>query len=393
MNKAVVVIIFLTVPLYVYCQTIKELEEKRKKTMEDIAYIDRILKDTEKQKNINLNDLTVINNKLLLQNNIIKGLIDEAYLLSERIEINNLAVELMERDLGKIKKDYAKAIINTYKEKKGYPSLVYILSARDFNQGYKRIKYLQQISKFRRNEAETIEKLKDEIEKIRNRLKEDLMKLNEIKSNEEKQKKVLVYEMGKKKRIINTLTRNEKQLKEEIENKKRIAKRIENEILKLIEEEKKKMLTEEITPEMKLISNNFEENKGRLPWPVEKGIITANFGIQKHKELEFVTENNPGIEITSSGVTKVRSVFNGIVAKIITITGANMAVIIKHGNYYTVYQNLINVKVKPGEKVGFKQELGEVYCDEKNGNKAILKFMIFKEREKLDPEQWITKEK
>jgi septal ring factor EnvC (AmiA/AmiB activator) len=376
-----------------YCQARKELEEKRKKTMEEIAYIDKMLKDIEKQKSLNLNDLTVINNKLLLRDNIIKGLIEEAYLLNERIELNNLAVSLMERDLEKIKKDYEKTIINTYKERKGFPWIVYILSARDFNQGYKRIKYLQQISKFRRNEAETIEKLRNEIERTKNKLKEDLMELSEIKSNEEKQKKILISEMGKKKKIMNTLTKNEKQLKEEIENKRKIAKRIENEILKLIEEEKKKMLTEEMTPEMKLIGSSFEENKGRLPWPVEKGIITDNFGIQQHKELVFVTENNPGIEITSYGVTKVRSIFNGIVARIITITGANMAVIIKHGNYYSVYQNVVNVRVKPGEKVDLKQEIGDVYCDEEKGHKSVLKFMIFKDREKLDPEQWIAKGK
>lgn len=147
----------------------------------------------------------------------------------------------------------------------------------------------------------------------------------------------------------------------------------------------------EVTPEVKLLSENFESNKGRLPWPVENGIITGNFGLQKHKELAFVTENNPGIEITSYGTAIARSIFEGEVSRVLTIPGANMAVIIKHGMYYTVYQNLVNVKVKVGDKVRTRQEIGEVYCDEEKGKKAILKFMIFKDKLKLDPEQWIVK--
>lgn len=131
-------------------------------------------------------------------------------------------------------------------------------------------------------------------------------------------------------------------------------------------------------------------NKGRLPWPVEKGIITSHFGVHKHPVLKYVTENNYGIEITSSGKTIARSIFKGEVTAITAIAGANMTVIIRHGNYLSVYTNLINVKVKKGEKVGTKEEIGEVYQDASSNNNAVLKFMIFN-KNYVDPEDWIAK--
>jgi murein DD-endopeptidase MepM/ murein hydrolase activator NlpD len=128
-----------------------------------------------------------------------------------------------------------------------------------------------------------------------------------------------------------------------------------------------------------------------LPWPVEKGIITSQFGVQQNPVLKYVTENNIGIEITSLGKTPVRSIFKGEVANVFFIKGANMTVIIRHGKYLSVYENIVDLKVKRGDKVSTKEEIGNVYCDTDNGNKSILKFMIFEEKEKLDPEAWITK--
>lgn len=384
-------LIFLFLEATLNAQSKKELEEQKKRTLEEIAYVDKIIKETADKKSNSLNDLRILNNRIKLQENVIKELQKEGEIINERIKLNEFAIKLMEDDLKKIIKEYEKAILNTYKIKKGHPLLVYVISAKDFNQGYKRFKYLQQLSKFRRNEAEIIMELKYEIEKIKSRLEEDYNNLRQVKINEENQKEQLYKEIKKKQYLVKDLTKKEKELKQELENKKRIAQRIENEIMKIIEEERRKTRVNEITPEIKLISDNFEDNKGRLPWPVEKGIITSSFGLQKHKELAFVTENNPGVEITSYGPTKVRSVFKGEISKVLTIPGANMAVIIKHGIYYTVYQNLVNIKVKAGERVDTKQEIGEVYCDEGKGGKAILKFMIFKDKIKLDPEQWISR--
>jgi len=190
--------------------------------------------------------------------------------------------------------------------------------------------------------------------------------------------------------MVTSLGNKEKQLKKELEEKKRIANKIEAEIARLIEEERRKAVKSENTPEQKLIGDSFAGNKGRLPWPVDKGIISSHFGVQTHPVLKYVTENNIGIEITSSGKVVARSVFQGEVAKIVTIKGANMTVMIRHGKYLSVYTNLVNVKVKKGDKIVTKQELGDVYSDPGANNNCILKFMIF-ETKYQDPELWISK--
>jgi len=372
-------------------QSRKELEEQRKKTLEEISYVDNLLKETEKEKNESLNELKIIGRKLNLRVSILKGLQDEIVLISNRIELNTLAINMMEGDLSVLRQDYQKAVLNTFRSQKANSEIGYVLSAKDFNQGYKRLKYLQQIAKFRRKQSEVIMELKSEIEVSKGKMEDDLKRISELKTKEEQQKYLLQGEENKKQKVVKSLGNKEKQLQKELEEKKRIAKKIETEINRMIDEERKKRVTTDMTPEQKLISDNFIENKGKLPWPVEHGIITSHFGIQNHPVLKYVTEDNIDIEITSSGSTPVRSVFKGEVARVFSIRGANMAVIIRHGKYLTVYQNIVNVKVKTGDKVETKQEIGKVFADSENGDKAILKFMVFEEKVKLDPELWISK--
>jgi len=335
--------------------------------------------------------LKIIGNKLNLRESVIRGMRDEINLMSGRIDLNTIAINMMESDLVDLKNDYARAVINSYKSQKENPELVYILSAKDFNQGYKRLKYLQQVTKFRRRESEIIIELKEQVQITKDRLQNDLSRISVLKSKEEQQKSLLQSEQERKQGMVQSLSKKEKQLKKDLEEKKRIADKIEKEIARIIEDERKKVVKSNNTPEQKLIGENFVENKGRLPWPVERGIITSQFGIQKHPILKYVTENNIGIEITSLGKTAVRSVFKGEVAKVFAVQGANMIVIIRHGKYLSVYQNIVDLKVKPGDKVDTKQEIGNVYCEKENANKSILKFMIYEERDSLNPEAWISK--
>jgi murein hydrolase activator len=371
-------------------QTKAELEQKRNSTLNEINYVDNMLKSTAKKREQSMNEVKIIGNKLNLRESVIRGMREEINLMNDRIDLNTTAINMMESDLTALKKDYARAVVNSYKSTKENPELVYILSAKDFNQGYKRLKYLQQVAKFRRRESEIIIELRDQIQATKDRLQNDLDKISVLKTREEQQKSLLQSEQENKQQLVKSLSKKEKQLQKDLEEKKKIADKIEKEIARIIEEERNKVVKSEATPEQKLIGENFAENKGRLPWPVEKGIITSQFGIQKHPVLKYVTENNIGIEITSMGPTVVRSVFKGEVSSVFLIKGANMTVIIRHGKYLTVYENIVDLKVKQGDKVDTKQEIGNVFC-ESDGNKAILKFMIFEEREKLDPEIWISK--
>ncbi len=371
-------------------QTKADLEEKRQKAIEEINYVDNILKSTEKEKVENINYVNILEKKVGIRQTVINGLNEEIDLLNKRILINQQAIEMMEDDMEVLRTDYTKAVLNYYKYEKQTPELAYILSARDFNQGYKRLKYLKQISEYRRNESETIEELKYEIEKSKKGLEDDLSGISELKQKEVRQKELMQNEQRKRQNIINNLGNKEKQLRKELEAKKKIEIRIEGEIERIIAEEKRKNNKNELTPEQKLIGSDFESNRGRLPWPVERGIITSHFGVHQHPVLKYVTENNFGIEITSSGKTEARSIFKGEVSAITAISGANMTVIIRHGNYLSVYTNLINVKVRKGEKVDTKQVIGEVYKDTSDNDNAIIKFMIFNQKY-LDPELWIAK--
>jgi len=372
-------------------QSRAELEEMRKKNLQEIEYVDRLLKTTASQKTENVNELRVIGRKLNLREKLIDEYGQEINLLEYRIGLNALATEMLEQDLNELKKDYANSILSAYKATKGTPALAFILSAADFNQGYKRLKYIQQVAKYRRKESETIETLYTQLQGTKDRLEKDRKNVSDLKNKEVRQKEILRQEQDRKEKLVSNLSRKEKQLKQELDEKRRIARQIEKEIERLIEAERKKSETVPMSAEMKVIGESFGENRGRIPWPVDRGIITSHFGSHQHPVLKNVIEDNIGIEITSSGPTKAKSVFKGEVGGVFAISGANMAVIIRHGKYLTVYQNLVNVVVKAGDSVSLGQVIGDVYVDNGDGGKAELKFMVYEEKKKLDPEQWLTK--
>lgn len=373
------------------CQNRAELEEMRKKNLEEIEYVDRLLKSTANKKTENINELRVIGKKLDLREKLINEYGQEISLLEYRISLNRAAGEMLDEDLENMKKEYAKSIVSAYKATKGTPALAFILSSTDFNQGYKRLKYIQQVASYRRKETETIETLYIELKETRERLERDRRNIGDLRSKEQRQKNILRDEKSKKESLVSSLSKKEKQLQQDLQEKRRIAKQIEKEIEKIIEEERRKSSTTTMTEAMKNLGNSFGEGKGKLPWPVDQGIITSHFGIQPHPVLKNVTEDNIGIEITSNGQTNARAVYRGEVMRVFAISGANMAVILRHGRYLTVYQNLVNVKIKAGDNVSTGQELGQVYVDTQGGNKAVIKFMVYEEKKKLDPEQWLLK--
>jgi septal ring factor EnvC (AmiA/AmiB activator) len=389
--RLLIFVLLVTACFRLNAQSRAELEELRKKNLQEIEYVDRMLKTTASQKNENLNELRVIGKQLNLRQKLINEYGQEISLLEYRISLNRLATEMLEEDLVNLKEEYAKSIVSAFKATKGTPAVAFILSSADFNQGYKRLKYIQQVARYRRKETETIETLYDELRSTKERLEKDRMNINDLKNKEVRQKQILREEQNKKERMVNTLSSKEKQLKQELDEKRRIARQIEKEIERLIEEERKKSEVTPMSSEMKVIGESFGENRGRLPWPVDRGIITSHFGLQPHPVLKNVTEDNIGIEITSGGATQARSVFKGEVVRVFAISGANMAVIVRHGKYLTVYQNLVNVKVKAGESISLGQVLGDVFPDNANGGKSVLKFMIYEEKKKLDPEMWLLK--
>jgi len=190
------------------------------------------------------------------------------------------------------------------------------------------------------------------------------------------------------------LQNEQKSLRQKLKQQQKIEQQLEREIQKIIEEEARKNQEKggfgfALTPEQKLIGDGFAQNIKRLPWPVERGIITEHFGIHRHPILTNVQIKNNGINIATEIGAKVRSVFNGEVSRVFGISGGNSAVIIRHGKYLSVYSNLREVVVKKGDNVSTKQVIGTVYSDLEEGNKSILKFQIWLESQKLNPEDWI----
>jgi len=221
----------------------------------------------------------------------------------------------------------------------------------------------------------------------------DLEEIVSLKQKEEQQKGSLQKEQRQKRNILNRLSRKERQLRKELRDKRRIAQEVEKEIERVIEEERRKRESTELTPEEILNGDDFIKNKGLLPWPVERGVITSRFGIHDHPLLKGTKVDNIGVEITSSNKIKARSVFKGNVVSVFGISGGNMAVIVRHGQFLTVYQNLINVVVKPGDSIETKQVIGDVFSDNADSGKSIIKFMIYQEKNKKNPEDWLAKKR
>lgn len=388
--RCFVILALLVTGTMMYGQTRAELEERRKKTLEEIEYVNNMLKVTARQRAEGTSELRIIGSRIGLRENVINGLRSEIELLNNRIELNTLSISMMEADLVRLRSDYAVNIRSALNVIKDYHPAIFILSAKDFNQGYKRMKYIQQAAKFRRRQSEIISDLVIQVGKTNEKLEQDRIQLDELRNREESQKQQLETDYQRQQRLINQLSGRERQLRQDLETKRKIASQIQAEINRMIEEERKKAETSELTPEQVLIGNDFVSNKGRLPWPVERGIITSKFGEQPHPVMKYVKLDNPGIEITCSGVTQVRAVFRGEVKSVFGIAGGNMAVIIRHGKFLTVYQNIINVTVKPGDMVDTKSVIGEIYLETDGSNRGILNFFVYEETKRQNPEIWLA---
>jgi septal ring factor EnvC (AmiA/AmiB activator) len=377
-----------------WAQTKSELEEKKRKNLEEIENSTNLLKQTQDTKKENIGQIQIINRRINLRGQIIESIEKETKLLDEEIDEKNKLVVEMEQDLEALKNEYAKLILFSYKNRNKYDKVIFLFSAENFNQAYKRIRYIKQFVKFRRQQSVGIKNLQEKVISEITDLeikKNQKLRLAEEKKNENNN---LTKELNQKNNLIAKLKRKENELRAKIAEKKKINERIEKEITEIIAAEAKKMknanLFDQLTPEERLISNNFIENKGRLPWPTEKGVITEHFGVHTHPVLKGITIQNNGIDIVTVKGAEARAIFDGEVSGVFAILGANYTVIIRHGNYLTVYHGLVNLKVKKGDIVKVKQVIGTIYTD-KETNITMLHIEIWKELQKQNPEEWLSR--
>ncbi|OFX48080.1 MAG: hypothetical protein A2046_05890 [Bacteroidetes bacterium GWA2_30_7] len=386
-----------------FAQSKKDLEKKRLQNQKDIEYTNKLLKETKKNTESSYNNLLILNQKITFRQDIIHSISAEVKLLENKIDDNRLVINSLEADMKKLKDQYAKMIIHAYKHRNSYDNLMFILASDNFNQAYKRLKYLQQYSEYRKKQADLINQTQIV---LRSKISELEVKKNEkellLKSKQE-ENIMLTLEKSEQDKIITTLKDKEselkKQLTEQIETSKKLQKEIERiiaeEVKKAAERAKTKTTTKasatssfDLTPEEKLISDKFDSNKGLLPWPTERGIITGLFGEHPHPVLSNITIQNNGIDISTTEGASVRAIFDGEVSKIVTIPGANKAILIRHGNFFTLYSNLATVSVKSGDHVTTKQIVGKIDTE---GTKTTLHFELWQESNKLNPAIWLTK--
>ncbi|ALJ05547.1 peptidase M23 [Pseudalgibacter alginicilyticus] len=405
--KLLLLTVFLLSSMVGFSQSDKQqqLEERRQELRREINKINQLQAENKSKQKSQLSLIESFNYKISVLGNLIKITNQQANLLTREINNNQKKISDLRTELAQLKEDYAAMIVKSYKSKNEQSRIMFLLSSDDFKQAYKRLQYIKQYSDHQKQQGEDIKAKTIELQKIN----QDLLKQQEIKNkliaeNRESQK-VLEKERKEHQEIVAFINKNLNTYALQIKTKQQEADRIDKQINDIIRAEiaKSKKKTGAVattstssassfslTAEEKVLASSFASNKGKLPWPVEKGYVTVKYGTQRHPVNKSLTIKSNGVRIATEKGAKVRAVFNGEVTRVVVIKNANAIVMIRHGNYITAYKNLKSVFVKEGDKVSTKQDIGEVFTSPNNGD-TILYFSMYKEVETQDPASWIFK--
>ncbi len=367
----------------------EKLEIEKSKIEAEIELMNKLLNDTRNKKENTVNEYKLLNRKINSRNNIIEKLNKEISIINKEIAENENTLKLLQDDLKKAKEEYSNLIYYAFKSSNHHLNFMYLLASEDINQFYLRLKYLQQYKEYRIKQMTLIKKLNFVIEeKLLNLNKSKIEKIKVI--NEKLVERAnLKNEIDEADKILNVLKGKEGDLEKELNEKRQIAKKLEKEIESIIREKSRNNRFASLTPEDRIISDDFAKNRGLLPWPTKQGVITEFFGENEYPEMKNLKVRNNGIDITTIQNSYVRSIFKGEVSAIFAIKGTNSTVLIRHGNYFTVYHNLVNVRVKIGDRVDTKEIIGNVYSDRKTGE-SIVHLEIWKETELMNPLEWLS---
>ena len=380
-------------------QTKHELQSKKQKLLEEIEYTNKLLNKTKKSQTYSIDELVKLNKKIKARAEIIRTISEEINLLDKKIEKNKKVIATLESDLKELKEEYSEMLYYTYKNRNSYNRLMFLFSSSDFNQAYKRLKYLQQYASYRKRQAQLIIKTAESIdrkianlENIRGEKKTLLYSLENERGNFTREK---IEQEG----VLSNLKRKEKGLIKDMKRKQRTAEKLQRAIEEIIREEIRKAREAAaragnkskgfpMTPEAKKLSMNFSANKGNLPWPVEKGVITGDYGTHPHPVLKNIQVKNNGVDISTNTGALARAIFEGVVSRVILIPGEGKSILVRHGEYLSVYSYMSEVFVQQGDKVTTKQELGLLVSDNAH-NKTNIHFELWKGMNTLNPEYWL----
>ena len=385
----------------------KELEQQRIAILEEIKQINSLLFKTRGEKKSVLTQVEDIAQRIVARENLIKVTNRQANLLTRNINDNLQRMDQLRNELKELKEDYAAMISKSYKSKSQQSRVMFLFSSENFLQAYKRLQYMKQYATQRKKQGESIKEKTAFLQKLNNDLIEQKKQKELLIKDNRLAKARLKNEKKDQEMLVASLKKNEGKFVSQIRQKQKRAAAIDKQIEDLIraaiakanKASKKsstksagKSATFTLTPEAKALAANFTSNKGRLIWPVEKGVVTESFGKHQHPQFPNVTTNNNGVNITTEVNARARSVFNGEVMQIQQIKGANQAIYIRHGDYITIYRNLATVSVKKGDKVKTKQDIGTIFNNPTTG-KTTLKFYIYQNANKMNPADWVYRMK
>ena len=422
-------------------QSLSNLENQKKDKLKEIEYTNQLLKQTKEEKKNSYSQVILINKQINSRKDLITNIESEISGIDNKISANNQSIISLESKLKTLKDEYAKLIYFAYKNHSPYNKLLYIFSSRDFNTAYKRIKYLQQYTQYRQKQAQLIINTKDSINNFLSNLQQKKSKKINLVNDHKSQTFILSNEKTIQNNIYSNLKSKEKDLKKKLldqqieaqqmqkaiesviadearkaserakieselkarenENKKIKNRKHINDSPEIVNDNSKNSKTNEtrnevknensgygLTSEDQLISDNFGQNQGKLPWPTSRGVITETFGEHEDPVLKGVKTMNNGISITTNEGSKARTIFDGTVSKVFPVPGKNKGIIVRHGDYYTVYVNLSEVTVNAGDKVKTKQEIGTIYTNE--DGKTSIDLQIWRGEKKLNPSLWLS---
>jgi murein hydrolase activator len=404
----------LATPMWSQPPTQEELEQRKAKIQLEIQEKEKQLQSVKSKEKSVVGQLLIQKEKIGLKEKLIRTTEKQTKLLSNDIYVNQLKINQLNRDLEQLRKDYAEMILKSYKSRSEQSRAMFLLSSQNFLQAYKRAQYMKQYASYRKMQGEEIKGKTVQLEDYNVKIGTQKSEKEKLIAENEKEKQELVKEKQEQEKIANQIKKEKGKITAEIKKKQAETKKIDAQIKKMIRDaivaankktaaanvksnpkitaaEKKAIESSTnivLTPEGKLVSNNFKANKGRLPWPVEKGAISLGYGNQPHPVFKTIEVHNSGIEISTESGASARAVFSGEVVQIQQVTPLKKAVLVRHGDFFTLYQNLSSVNVQPGDKVSAKEVLGKIRTDA--DGRTILKFVISQNSTYFNPTSWLS---
>ncbi|MFV8338636.1 murein hydrolase activator EnvC family protein [Flavobacterium sp. LB3P21] len=391
----------------------EKLEERKAQIQKEIRENEKLLQSVKKKEKSAVNVVVIQSTKIKLKEKLINTTEKQTKLLNNDMYINQVQINKLKKELAELKEDYAEMIVKSYKSRSSESRAMFLLSSENFLQAYKRAQYMKQYTGYRKMQGEEIKTKSNKLTDFNQKLNVQKTAKQKLIAENEKERLSLEKEKKEQLKLVNVIQKDKKKIAQEIKKKQQEYRTIDRQINKLIREAiaaaNRKAALEKakanpsapvskaavssskivLTPESKIIADNFRANRGRLPYPVEKGYVSLGYGNQTHPLFNTITVHNSGVEITTDKGASARAVFGGEVTSVIVLSPVNKAVMIQHGDYFTVYQNLSSVNVSKGDKVSIKQTLGKVRTNGETG-KTIIKFLILQNTTYNNPEGWLS---